>query len=59
LEYGIESGRQSHLVCIEGNLDINGSNLGKRDAKEITGKEHLILKAVSRAYLIVIEMGQE
>ena len=59
LEYGNESDHQSYLVCIEGSLDINGSNLEKRDAMEITGKEHLILKAVSRAHLLVIEMGQE
>ena len=50
LEYGNESDRQIYLVCIEGNLDINGSNLGRRDAMGITGKEHLILKAVSRAH---------
>ncbi len=57
LEYVNESDRQSYLVCIEGSLNINGIKLNKRDAMEITGKEQLIMKALSEAHFLVIEMG--
>ncbi len=57
LEHVNKSGRQSYLVCIEGSLDINGIKLNQRDAMEITGKEQLIIKALSKAHLLVIEMG--
>lgn len=59
LEYVNKLDRQSYLVCIEGNLNINGIELNERDAMEITEKEQLSLKAASNAHLLVIEMDKD
>lgn len=56
LGYVNESDRQSYLVCIEGDLNVNGIELNERDAMEIAGKEELTLYAKSIAHLLIIEI---
>ncbi|MFQ5924835.1 MAG: pirin family protein [Dehalococcoidia bacterium] len=56
--FSLDAGRQIYLVCIEGSLDINGIELNKRDAVEISNETQLTFKALQNAHLLMIEMAQ-
>ncbi len=58
VDFRQETGRQSYLVCIEGNLDADGTLLTERDAAEITCEGRIIFKAIQKAHLIIIEMAR-
>ncbi|KAL3693211.1 hypothetical protein R1sor_006862 [Riccia sorocarpa] len=60
--FTLQKKRQAYLVCIEGNLSVNGTNMSARDAMEVRGKKdsefQLELKAdTSGAHFFMIEMA--
>ncbi len=57
LDYTNKENRQSYILCIEGHLNVNSLELNERDAVEMTEKEQLSLKALSKTHFIIIEMA--
>jgi len=62
--FNLEEGRQAYLVCVEGDLDINGkAQLAAKDAVEITGPSELVFTNLNRqsgvkAHFLMVEMKE-
>lgn len=56
LEFSMNKNRQIYFVLIEGNLEINGVTLHEGDGLEIVEEDQLIMKALSNAHFLFIEM---
>lgn len=57
LDFSVEKGRQGYLVQIEGESDINGINLGAKDALEVY-EEDIKIKAKTTSHIIIIELNK-
>ena len=57
LDFNVDAGRQAYLVLIDGQADINGIVLSKRDALEIV-EENVTIIAEETAHVLVIEMAK-
>lgn len=55
LDFPVEKGRQGYLVQIEGESDINGIDLGAKDALEIY-EEDIKIKAKTKSHILIIEL---
>jgi redox-sensitive bicupin YhaK (pirin superfamily) len=55
--FPVGEGRQAYLVQIEGSSEVNGIELGTRDALE-TVAEGLTIRAQNLSHFLVIEMGR-
>lgn len=55
MKFDIRQGRQAYLVLIEGEVEINGIKLMKRDALEIT-EENIEILTHEFAHILLIEM---
>lgn len=54
-EFPVNPGRQAYLVLIEGEAEIGGHNLTKRDALEIT-EENIVIQPKGNAHILILEM---
>ena len=65
INFELKEGRQSYLLCIEGDVSIQGSpssiQLSRHDAAEIIGKQQLSFSSQndSKAHLLMVEMKHE
>lgn len=59
LDFKIEKARQVYFAQIEGTSLINGVELNKGDALEITKEEKMDIKAVTNSHFLFIEMKEE
>lgn len=59
LMFPIEKNRQGYLVCIEGNLSVNGIELKQRDAMKMWGEHSLTLAALEDSHFLMVEMAAE
>ena len=50
--------RQDYLVCIEGNLEINGVELSQYEAAQISCETQLYLTAREDSHLLLVEMAE-
>ncbi|HEO97968.1 MAG: pirin family protein [Campylobacterales bacterium] len=57
LEFTIDRERQIYFVSIEGSIEINGIRLDEGDGLEITEEQQLIIKAMSDAHFLFVEMA--
>ncbi|MDD3592766.1 MAG: pirin family protein [Sulfurovum sp.] len=56
LEFTIDRERQIYFVSIEGSVEVNGMRLDEKDALEITEEQQLIIRALSNAHFLFVEM---
>ncbi|OGO20148.1 MAG: hypothetical protein A2Z14_02860 [Chloroflexi bacterium RBG_16_48_8] len=49
--------RQSYLVCLEGNVDINGIELSQHEAVRSVGGADLLFRALENVHLLMVEMA--
>lgn len=49
-------GRQSYLVCLEGRLNVNGTELVHGDAIEIWDEDQVIFQAPEDTHLLMVEI---
>ena len=52
----LQDGRQAYLLCVEGSLNINGTELMMGEAIEIAGENQLTLDALEDSHLLMVEM---
>lgn len=58
ISFPVAEGRQAYLIQIEGNSEINGTELKMRDAMEIV-EENIEINALEKSHFIVIEMAKD
>jgi hypothetical protein len=56
LEFTIDRERQIYFVSIEGSVEVNGIRLEEKDGLEITEEQQLIIRALSDAHFLFVEM---
>ena len=65
INFDLKEGRQSYLLCVEGDVTIQGSSqsiqLSRHDAVEIVGAQQLSFSSQndSKAHLLMVEMQHE
>jgi redox-sensitive bicupin YhaK (pirin superfamily) len=59
VDFSNEAARQSYLLCLEGEINVNGFNLAGQDAMKVPEKNDLQLNAVKDSHLLVIEMAAD
>jgi redox-sensitive bicupin YhaK (pirin superfamily) len=59
IQFEQSENRQNYLVCVEGNMEINGIELMQHEAVRISGETRLLFTAMEDAHLLLIEMAQE
>jgi quercetin 2,3-dioxygenase len=64
VSFGVDSGRQAYLLCVEGSLDASDASDGaksysleRHDAAEIFGSSYLFKAGSSGAHVLVVEMA--
>lgn len=57
LDFAVNKGRQAYLVLIEGDADINGVAMTRRDGLEIV-EEDITIRPEGSAHVLVIEMAK-
>jgi redox-sensitive bicupin YhaK (pirin superfamily) len=50
--------RQSYLVCIEGNLDVNGIDLFQHEALRSSGEMEFVMTTRDDSHLLMVEMPE-
>jgi redox-sensitive bicupin YhaK (pirin superfamily) len=50
--------RQSYLVCLEGNMDVNGIELHQHEALRSYGELQLAMSALDDSHLLMVEMPE-
>jgi redox-sensitive bicupin YhaK (pirin superfamily) len=50
--------RQSYLVCLEGNMDVNGIELQQHEALRSSGEMELIMSALDDSHLLMVEIPE-
>ena len=56
--FPLRSGRQAYLVCIEGELGLNGEAMTARDAVQLVGPLDITFATASKAHFLMVEMAQ-
>ncbi len=58
-ELNLGEGRQAYIVCIEGEIGVNGTELSERDAAEVTDETTIKIITKAASHIIIVEMSKE
>jgi redox-sensitive bicupin YhaK (pirin superfamily) len=59
LVYINDRGRQTYLVCLEGQMLVNNLDLSRQDALKISGEEHIRFLSVEDSHILLVEMAAQ
>ena len=59
IQFEHKEGRQSYIVCLEGEFLANGFNMIENDAMKLWGKDNVNFIARKKSHLIIVEMAIE